>query len=195
MRRLQILLAILVLSGCNFDPEPLFDLLDGREINLVVLSKNPLELSSQVTELVSTSQMKVVGQSTFVCLALLDDTTLMNADDTNRVFNNAMHGAKVRIEVLLKNGTRMSLREPLEAWRKYGRILERGEFSACATLSQCKERWPVGVLVDKIEISSEPNLSVKGVYWESQGAPLEKAPKTASSAATSEVAANKACSS
>jgi hypothetical protein len=195
MRRILSLFAILLLTGCNFDLGQLFDLIEGRETNLVVLSKRPLELSPQITTLVSADPMKVVGQSTFVCFALRGEIALTHVEEMEKVFQESMHGAKVKVNVLLKNGDRMSLREPLQAWRMYGRILEKGEFSACATITQCKEQWPVGALVDKIEVSSEPSLSIMGVYWESQRAPLEKLPSSSSSATTSVAVQKKACNS
>jgi hypothetical protein len=195
MRHSLLFALLLLLSGCNLDPEPLFDLLSGREVNVVVLSNMPLELSPHVTELRSETPIKIVGQATFVCFALKGDTALMGAKETEKMFQGLMHGAKVGVKVLLKNGETISLGEPLEAWRMYGRILERGEFSACATITQCKEQWPVGALVDKIEVSSEPMLTVKGVYWESQRDPLEKPPASTSRALSADVNPKKTCGS
>jgi hypothetical protein len=185
MRRMSILALFLLLCGCDLDPGKLFDLIEGREEQVVILSRQPQEISSRTMSLVSEDPMKIIGQSTFVCFALRGDVTLTNAKEMEEAFGGLMGDAKVTINLLLKSGGRLSLGEPLQAWRMHGRILQRGEVSACATIARCKERWPVGAVVDKVEVSSEPSLNVMGIYWVSRRGPLEEVPVTSPSITSS----------
>jgi hypothetical protein len=186
MRRLSIVAAVALVSGCDFNLDKLFDFLMGKETNVVVLSKQPTLLSETVSTLTSPETMKVIGESTYVCFALRGDIPLQNSKVMDEAYGAAIHNAKVKVDVVLASGDRISLHEPMEAWNMYGKVIKGNELSACASASCGSGRLPVGSEVRKIEVSSKPNLLVQGIYWESEKSPFEEsAPKASSSQATS----------
>jgi len=182
MLRLTLLAGAALLSGCDFDPEKAFDLLSGREKNLVVLAKQPLVLTSEMAVFASQKPMKVVGELTSLCVSLKGGIPMQDSRVMDREFEDAMQSAQVNVTVVLANGERVALRQPLPAWSMYGKIVERDELSACAS-TPCKAELPVGEQVSRVEVSATPTLQVQGIYWESERAPLEKpAPQTAATA-------------
>jgi hypothetical protein len=78
---------------------------------------------------------------------------------------------------------RVSLDHPMMAWNMSGKIVKSDELSACASSARCR-RLPVGAQVSSIDVSSEPSLAVKGVYWISERGPLEKAAPPATGGAS-----------
>ncbi len=187
MRRLLIVAAIALVSGCDSSLDKTLDLLfDKEETNLVVLSKQPVLLSRKLTTLTSQQTMKVVGESTFVCFVLRGDIPLQDNKTMDAAYGTVVHDAKVKADVVLVSGDRISLHEPMMAWNMYGKVIKSNELSACASASCGSGRLPVGSEVRKIAVSSEPSLLVQGIYWESAKSPFEEpAPKASPSQATS----------
>jgi hypothetical protein len=163
----------LLVSGCNFNLGDVLERLSGRERNLVVLTKQPFVIVSGVSILSSRDAMTVLGEHTFVCFALRGDVPVQDAGAMQRAFDAEMHGAKVKVELVLTNGERVALRQPMQAWSKYGKIFKSDELSACAT-TPCKAKLPQGAVVNSIEVSAQPPVTVHGVYWQSEKAPNEK---------------------
>ena len=133
--------------------------------NIVVLAPTPLVLSKTPLVLTTNERMTVLGESTSVCLVMRDSvpaTALSNMD----TLASEMHGSNVRVLVQTSDGLQKQLTPPLMGWRSSGVILSRNELSACASAS-CDARLPKGSVVKRIEISSDSELLVKGVYWES----------------------------
>ena len=192
MRRFILVATLPWLGGCDVDPEKAFDVLTGRETNLVILSPGPVTLKAEALTLTSQQPMKVIGESTFLCFALGGGVPLQNSKNIDTAFDAAMRGAKVRVEVVLASGTRVALRQPLQAWSMYGKIVKNDELSACAS-TPCKAELPAGAQVSKIEVSAEPNLYVQGVYWESARSPNEEPSLPTTTAAASSQKSKSKC--
>ena len=192
MLRPALLVTALVVSGCDFNPEKAFDLLSGRETNLVVLAKQPTLLTPETTTLTSEAPMKVIGESTSLCISLRGGVPLQDSKVMDQAFKVAMQNAKVKVHVILASGDRVALHQPLLAWSMYGKIIKHDELSACAS-TPCTAELPVGAQVSKIEVSSEPALQVQGIYWQSERAPLEKSAPPATTAAASAPKAKSSC--
>jgi hypothetical protein len=183
MHRLPIVFAAFLFSGCDLNPEKAFDLITGRETNVVVLAKQPVMLTPNAVTLTSQEPMKVLGEWTSLCFSLKGGTPLQDSKQMDRTFEEAMQSAKVRVYLTLTNGDRVALRQPLPAWSMSGTILGRDELSACAS-TPCTAELPVGAHVSKVEVLSEPPLQVLGVFWKSEKGPLEKPAAPSPQAAT-----------
>jgi len=168
LMRPKLLTAVtLALLGCDSAAERFVELMSGRETNRVVLATQPLMLSEVPTTLTSPEPMKVLGEWTSLCLVLRDGVPLQPMKQMDQVFANALGGAKVKTTVVLGDGSRVTLNEPMQGWARSGRVLSQNELSACASAS-CGVRLPTGAVVRSVELSATPQLQVRGVYWESQ---------------------------
>ena len=192
MPRLPILVTTLLVSACDFNPEQALDRLSGREVNLVILAKQPVLLTPEVKSFSSQEQMKVVGEMTSMCFALRGGIPLQDSKVMDQAFQASMQNAKIKVVVVLSNGDRVTLHQPLQAWSMHGKVIKNDELSACAS-TPCKSELPPGSQVAKIEVSSEPTLQVQGVYWESERAPLEKPTPPAATAAASAAKGKSSC--
>jgi hypothetical protein len=110
----------------------------------------------------------------------------------DRDFSAAMQGSNVRVTLVFADGRRTVLHRPLQAWSKYGKIVEQDELSACAS-APCRTELPAGARVLKVEVASEPPLLVQGVFWESEPSPETAKAETRKTAAASSSAAKSAC--
>jgi len=192
MNRLALLACALFVGACDFKPDNALDLLSGREVNLVVLAQQPLRLTSEVATFTFLEPIKIIGESTTVCFALRGEVPLQDSKVMEQLFTTAMQGSKVSVAVILASGDRVTLHQPLQAWRMYGRIIKTNELSACAS-TPCKAKLPAGAQVARIEVSAEPALQVQGVYWESEHSPLEASPSRPKTAAASAPKASLSC--
>jgi hypothetical protein len=175
LRSLALVASALLVVGCDVVPEKIFDLFDalsGRETHVVVLARQPVLLTPEPTLLTSSETMKVVGEWTSLCLSLQGGIPLQDSRTMDQAFTAAMQNARVSVHVVLSNGDRVALRPPLQAWSMRGKVLKNDELAACAS-TPCKDDLPVGAQVARIEVSSEPALSVQGIYWQSERGPLE----------------------
>ena len=193
MHRLSFIAFPLLLAACDVNMEKAFDLFTGRESNLVVLLAEPVQFGPTSTVLVSSKEpMKVLGEWSSICLALRGDTPLQDSKVMERLFAEAMGNAKVKVELTLSNGARVALGPPLQAWSLYGKVVERDELSACAS-TPCRQNLPVGALVTKVEVSADPPLTVRGIYWQSE-TDLPKPPSAEKQVASASAPARSACS-
>jgi hypothetical protein len=175
--RLLIVAAVLPLAGCDAVLDGLdrvFRALDGRDRQLVILAPQPVVLTDKPAVFSGSEPLKVVGEWTSLCLVLRGDVPLQQQSTMDQIFSAALSGAKVRVNVVLNDGARISLHEPMQGWSRSGRILPRNEFSACASAS-CGSHLPVGAIVKRLEVSATPKLEVRGIFWQSEQGPNEKA--------------------
>lgn len=195
LRNLAVIACALPVVGCDGAPEKLFDLIDalsGREKNLVVLARQPVLLTPEPAVLTSSETMKVVGEWTSLCLSLRGGIPLQDTSTMDQAFAAAMQNARVSVQLVLANGDRVALRPPLPAWSMRGKVLGNDELAACAG-TPCKAELPVGTQVARIEVSSEPALTVQGIYWQSERGPLEEATPPPVAAAASAPRARPSC--
>jgi hypothetical protein len=181
--RLMAVCAVLGVAGCDAildGLEKVLGTLDRRERQLVVLASQPVVLTDQPVVLSGSEPLKVVGEWTSLCLVLKDGVPLQAQPAMDQIFSTALSGAKVRVNVVLNDGARIALHEPMQGWSRSGRILSRNELSACASAS-CGTRLPVGAIVKSLEVSATPRLEVRGIFWQSEQGPDEK-PHTSSTA-------------
>lgn len=164
MKPILVAVATLTLAGCDAAAERFFDLMSGRETHRVILATQPLMLSEKPIILSSPEPMKILGEWTSLCMVLRDGVPMKQMD---QVFANTLGGAKVKTTLLLGDGSRVTLSEPMQGWARSGRILSQDELSACASAS-CGIRLPKGGVVRSVELSATPKLRVRGVYWQSQ---------------------------
>jgi len=177
MQKLALVLAALLLGGCEPVAEKLANSLFDRERSSVVLASQPMLLKPEALVLSPKEPLKVLGEWTSLCLSLRGSTPLKNSQEMERVFEDAMDKTKVVVHLTLSNGNRIALRPPLQAWSARGKIVQQDELSACAS-TPCKSDLPAGSLVSKIEISADKPLNVQGIFWESERGVNEKAAVT-----------------
>jgi len=166
MRALLLIVLWSLLSGCDLIADKVSSVLFGVKDSAVVLSSTPQVLTETPIAFTSTVPMTVLGEWTSVCLVLRDSVPLDHQPKMDALFAEAMHDSRVTVVVHTSEGTQKTLMPPMIAWRKFGKILSRDELSGCASAS-CEARLPMGVVINKIEISARPNLEIKGVYWRS----------------------------
>ena len=172
--RLLTIAAVLALAGCDAvldGLEKVLKTLDGRERQLVILAPQPVVLTDKPLVLSGTEPLKVVGEWASLCLVLKGGVPLSEMD---QVFSSALSGAKVSVNVVLSDGARISLHDPMQGWSRSGRILPRNELSGCAS-AKCGYPLPVGTIIKKLEVSATPKLEVYGIFWHSEQGPNEKA--------------------
>ena len=160
--------ALLLLSGCDYFAEKASSIAPRHEVNLVILSAQDIQLSETITRLRSSDMLKVIGERAMVCVVLIDGVPMQDQGQMDRAFHIALGEAKLTIDVVLSDGTRVPLRKPVQGWNRSGRILPKGEMSACAS-TDCDIHLVVGAVINTVEIASAPPLVAKGVYWESEG--------------------------
>ena len=165
-RRGLLSLGVLALAGCDASLDKGFDLISGRETNLVVLAKQPVVLTEKPIILSATESMKVLGEWTSLCIVLQDGIPLQPQPTMDGIFKTALGGAKVRVDVVLGDGARVALHEPMQGWSRSGRVLPRDELSACASTG-CESRLPIGATIQSVEVSATPKLKVWGIFWQS----------------------------
>ena len=171
-RAIVLTVAVTAFVGCDSAADKLFDAISGRQTNLVILSKQPVTLAPAPLTLTSTEPMKVLGEWTSVCLVLRDGITLKPQPQMDRILSEALRGAEVNMTLELSDGSRVALHRPMLGWEHIGRILPQDELSACASAS-CAAVLPRGATVKSVEISANPSVEVRGVYWQSQLGPDE----------------------
>jgi hypothetical protein len=76
MRTRVVAALALALAGCDSATEKLFNVMSGRESDVVVLAKQPLRLSEAPSTFTSAEPMKVLGEWTSVCVVLRDGISL-----------------------------------------------------------------------------------------------------------------------
>lgn len=172
MDRSALLVAVCLLAGCDSESMKALGLLPASERNLVVLSDQPVLLTEEGRSFASPDSMKFLGEWTSLCLSLKGAVPLRDSVAMDRSFKEAMGDAKVTAHLTLSDGTRVALRKPLQAWRKYGVVAGQDELSACAAMP-CGGPLPRGAQITRVEISSAPPLHVRGVFWSSERGPLE----------------------
>lgn len=193
MTRISIAIIGVLVTACDFNLEKAADSLFGTEVNRVVLSSQPIVLTQDVATFSSNEPMKVIGESTFVCVVLRDGVVLQDQRVMDQLFADALHGAKINVAVLSSDGKRVALPEPMQGWAKFGRVLPNNELSACGSM-RCN-RLPPGTLISQVEISSTSELRIRGVYWESDKSPMEKRQELLAGKSASETSTSKNCKS
>ena len=182
-----------VLVGCDSAADKVFDAISGRQANIVILSKQPVTLSPAPVTFASAEPLKVLGEWTSVCLVLKDGIPLQPQNQMDKILSEALAGAKVNARLELSDGSRVTLDHPMEAWEHFGRILSHDELSACAS-ARCSTILPRGATVKSIEISADPAVNVRGIYWHSEAGLNEPAAPSASSTARSTQGGQANCS-
>ena len=168
MHRASIITASLLLAACDASVEKTLDVFTSRQANLVVLLAKPTQLGPTPKVLVSSTEpMKVLGEWSSLCFSLRGDFPLQDPQAMDRQFAESMGNAKIKVELTLSDGARVALRPPLQAWSLRGKVVEQNELSACAS-TPCKSDLPIGAQVSQVEVSAEPPLTVRGVYWQSE---------------------------
>ena len=168
MYRAPLIALIFALAACDINVEKMVDRMAGREESVVVLLDQPTTLGPSVRTLTPGAEpMKVLGERSSLCLSLRGDIPLQDTKTMDAIFAEAMGKAKVKVELILDNGARVTLRQPLQAWSMFGQILKRDELAACAG-TPCKAELPIGAQVSKVEVSADVPLAIQGMYWQSE---------------------------
>jgi hypothetical protein len=171
--RTIVIAALLSFSGCDYVAEKASSIVPRHEVNLVILSAQDIQLSEKITNLRSSDMLKVVGERAMVCVVLIDGVPMQDQGQMDKAFRNALGEAKLTVDVVLSDGTRVPLRKPVQGWNRSGRILPKGEMSACVS-PDCDIHLRAGAVINTVEITSAPALVAKGVYWESERSPAEE---------------------
>ena len=132
-----------------------------------ILKSAPLTLDARELTLPSATPIQVMGSESNVCLVLntnRDD----DAKDQDKVFAQAMQGAKVDASLTTKDGKSYVLSSLGKSWSMYGKLTDGQEHAAC--YSTCGTPIPTGSVVSQITLKALPALKVQGIYWESTNA-------------------------
>jgi len=138
--------------------------------------------------------MHVLGEWTSLCVVLKDGVAMRPQPEMDKVFADALGGAKVRVDVVLSDDSRVTLDEPLEGWSKFGRVLPNDELSACASAS-CGSKLPAGATVKSVELSAIPKLEARGIFWQSEQDLEQRSRPAPSTVAEQSAKAQSSCSS
>jgi hypothetical protein len=175
MRKLTVIVVSatgLSFAGC--------DVIDGGR-NVAVLAPSTVVLTEKTVELKSPKAMKAVGPLSSVCFVLKNGVPFQEMGVMNRIFKDAMGGARIEVTVVLSSGSRIALSQPTLSWSLTPVVAQGdGELAACAD-PPCGETVPESAIIDHIETSSTPSLVVNGIYWESKKDPTalsQSSPKT-----------------
>jgi hypothetical protein len=168
MRSLVLVAISLVLVGCGV--RDLLEVMAGHKYEVVVLAKSPLVLDKTPLVLRGDRPMQVIGDDAMLCLVLQDNVSSRDSG-SDELFKKSMNGTTVDIRIKLKSGTELQFHEPMPSWRQEGRILESGEFSACASACcEDKRKLSKGSEATEVRIVSSKPLKVRGIFWESTNA-------------------------
>ena len=169
MRSLFVAISFALLSGCDQQMGELMDALAGTETNTVVLMNEPVVIDSSGLTLGGTDPMKVVGETSSLCLVLTSGVPLGPRTEMDRQFQKAMQGAVIDATVTTRAGESFDLTRTGQAWSKYGEVLAGDELSACLSCG-CGRSPRVGSEIAEIVVRSSPQLEVQGIYWKSTDA-------------------------
>jgi hypothetical protein len=162
-------LVVLVIAGCDQRVDQLLEKLAGYETNTVVLVKGPTVVGSTGLILRSAQPMKVVGDSSSLCLVLKSGVSLGPQVVMNKLFEESLRGADVTALLRMKSGKTIRLSKPGQAWDKYGHVTSSEEQSACFSCA-CGVQPTVGDEVAEATVNSTPPIKILGIYWESTNA-------------------------
>ena len=171
--RALLLIAAVILSGCDYVASKLTLIFPDDDKNVVVLSKGEILLPQAAITLGSSEAMRVIGEQTMVCVVLRDGVALADQPTMDEKLRNALGGAKLTVDVVLSDGQRVPFSKPIQGWNRTGKVLAKGELSACVGPGHGVELLP-GAVASSVELSSVPSLAAKGVYWESARGATEK---------------------
>lgn len=194
LRILQVRVVIaaifgLVLAGCDTGSKAAMALISKR--NVVVLASRGVDLSDKSVDLRPPKPMEITGSLSSICFVLKDGVAMQDANALERTFAESLGKARISTTLVLSNGDRVALARPSVSWSEEGTVLKSGELAACAA-PPCGVTLPVGAAISKVEASSEPAFSVKGIYWKSERDPSEpRLPAVTSKNA--QVASNNGC--
>jgi hypothetical protein len=188
MHRASFVAMAVGLVACDANLERTFDLVTGRQSNLVVLRDKPTQIGPEPAAFAAGREpMKVLGEWSSLCFVLRGDTPLRDTNVMDRIFGEAMGRAQVKVQLTLADGNTVALGPPMQAWSLEGKVLPSSELSACAG-TLCKANLPVGSVVSKIEVSADVPLTVQGIYWSSEtDLPKPPAAKSQTAAASTPV--------
>ena len=168
LRRLFLLSCILV-SGCDQSFDQLFDWLSGQDTQRVVIKETPFVLDRTGLMLSSEKPLRVVGESSSVCLVLKQGVPLLSQPEMDRRFRSVTKDAKFTGWLETTNGERFSINSVGQAWALHGPVTGKGEMSACLSC-RCGPTPSVGSQIAKIHVAASKTLKALGVYWESTSA-------------------------
>ncbi len=152
------------LTSCGPQIDSSIANLSRTEENRVVLASTSVALTKAPLSLTSKEPMMVLGEWTSVCLVMRGDVPSSAQPLMDAALANELHGSSVTVVVQTTDGLEKMLRPPLVGWRKHGVVLPNDELAGCASAS-CDARLPKGAVVKSIEVSAQPNLDIKGIYW------------------------------
>ena len=112
------------------------------------------------------SGAQIVGNDTSVCVLLTDGLALNKSRSMEDEFKKLSKDAEIIVLISVNNKS-YKLSSPNRAWKKYGVFGGRDELYACSNLSVEKTDIKTGDLVSSISISSDTEINVMGIFWES----------------------------
>jgi len=174
MTRLFLVFLALALAACDGGPGDVFAPFTGHGETIAVVTAEPVVLTEQGVTFEPKEPLKVAGEFNFVCLVLRDGVP---SKDQGEIYRRAVGQAQIAVSVSLSDGIRAKLLQPMPGWADSGRVLASEELSACASLG-CTP--PTGSTVKKIEVTSAPALTVKGIFWQSLKDPAPSSSRSSS---------------
>ena len=169
------------------------ELLSGRKV--VVLASHSVSLDEKPVELRSSKPVEISGSLSSICFVLKDGVSMQDVNAMERIFADAVGGARLSAALIFANGDRVVLGRPSVSWSAKGIVLRDGELAACAA-PPCGRALPIGAVATKVEVSSVPAFTVMGVYWKSERDPSEPLlPSVTTSPTAQSTSSTKGCSS
>ncbi len=191
MKTIVVMVTCLLLTGCSSGSNNVLDVLSKR--NVVVLSSHEVKLTETPVEFKSDKPMKISGSMSSFCFVIKDGVPLQDMNAMDRIFADAIGGTQISSILVLSTGERVPLSKASFSWSGDGVVLKDGELAACAVPS-CGTTLPMDAIVSKVEVSSVPAFTVKGMYWKSERDPSEPLVPSLATKSTSQSASSQKCS-
>lgn len=117
----------------------------------------------------SKEPMKVLGDTAGICLVLKTGIEPTSWPIMEEHYKDALGEATLSGTIKVSDGKSFELGRLGQAWREFGVVADRNEFSACLSCA-CGPRPQVGSEISEVTLRSSSPVHVKGIYWESTNA-------------------------
>jgi hypothetical protein len=189
MKKIFALSFVGLVFGCDSSLEKVGDFFTGTKTNTVLIASQPLLIDKTTRPFLPSTKAEILGDWSSVCFVLVGDQPLKDLKEMDRVLESTLRGAKLKAVITLGNNEQVVLDSQGSDWSMAGKVLTRNEVSVCLSTT-CKANLPVGATVTRIDVSSEPPISVQGIYWSSSSPPGGSAKKGAPANSTTQTASS-----
>lgn len=123
----------------------------------------------------SKEPMRVLGETAGICFVLKSGIEPTSWSIMDEHYKAALGEATLSGTIKVSDGKSFELGRPGQAWREFGVVTDRKEFSACLSCA-CGPRPQVGAEISEVTLRSSLPVHVMGIYWDSTNA-FDSTPK------------------